>query len=539
MIERENLNEGKFMMDLRTRCGEAFFQAGRQLRKGMIGVFLIAFSSCLEAATFTVTTVADDGSAGTLRSAINSCNQATGPHTIAFALPGKGPFLLQPLTPLPQITQSVLVDGYSQPGAKFNTQPFGSYDGVILIEINGNNYTTGDMHTGIGLDFFTGSDGSVVRGLALTQWMSTSMRIQSHQVLVGGNFFGISLTDLSPAIATGANAASISIFSPAENLDTGIVIGGPNYGDRNVFVGGFAPFIPNAVIYAERVRNVNIINNMFGTNPQGTASFASVTNNTANAIQFSNVFESTISGNIISGCTQNGIVLSSASLILIKGNLIGTDYSGKQAIPNLNAGIVLYDALQFGCANNQITENTIAGNGARTTPYLGGGNGIIVGNPGGYTAAVINNWIHHNQIGGVDVENTGNGIILADNSNKIENNTISGNEQSGLLISSNCISNQINGNIIGLSGDQSMAVPNKNGIQMGEGGGKNASLNNVIGPNNVIAGNSNVGIFITAYSAGNLIDQGNFFGITNLVPPANFPNLHGDIKILSSTQSLD
>ena len=37
--------------------------------------------------------------------------------TIDFDIPGSGPFVIQPATPLPAITHPVIINGYSQPGA--------------------------------------------------------------------------------------------------------------------------------------------------------------------------------------------------------------------------------------------------------------------------------------------------------------------------------------------------------------------------------------------------------------------------------------
>ena len=63
-----------------------------------------------------VTTTADSGP-GSLRQAILDVNTVTGPTVaIGFAIPGAGVHTIDPVTPLPPITASVLVDGTSQPG---------------------------------------------------------------------------------------------------------------------------------------------------------------------------------------------------------------------------------------------------------------------------------------------------------------------------------------------------------------------------------------------------------------------------------------
>ncbi len=93
--------------------------------------------------------------------AINLANSdpSSSPVTIDFDIPGTGPFVIQPATPLPAILHSVLIDGYSQPGASPNTLGQGD-NAVILIELNGSNVSNSD-----GLDIEWGN--SAVQGLAI------------------------------------------------------------------------------------------------------------------------------------------------------------------------------------------------------------------------------------------------------------------------------------------------------------------------------------------------------------------------------------
>src|SRR3954462_6455201 len=65
--------------------------------------------------TFTVTTTADSG-AGSLRSAILSANANSGADTIAFNIPGAAPYSIALASSLPTLTDSVTIDGTTQPG---------------------------------------------------------------------------------------------------------------------------------------------------------------------------------------------------------------------------------------------------------------------------------------------------------------------------------------------------------------------------------------------------------------------------------------
>ncbi len=77
--------------------------------------------------TFLVSNTGDSGP-GSLRQAILDSNAATGAtNTIDFDISGTGVQTIAPLSPLPAITNPVLIDGTSQPG----------YAGTPLIELSG------------------------------------------------------------------------------------------------------------------------------------------------------------------------------------------------------------------------------------------------------------------------------------------------------------------------------------------------------------------------------------------------------------------
>src|SRR6476469_1816746 len=75
---------------------------------------------------FTVINTNDSGT-GSLRQAILDANSMGG-GTIGFNIPGSGVHTISPLSILPTITQTVIIDGYTQPGnggppASPNTNP--------------------------------------------------------------------------------------------------------------------------------------------------------------------------------------------------------------------------------------------------------------------------------------------------------------------------------------------------------------------------------------------------------------------------------
>ena len=91
----------------------------------------------------------------TLRAAIEEAN--AGPvDFVHFDIPGTGPFLIQPSTSLPVITELVEIDGFTQPGAIPGLNP------RILIEVNG------DLMDDATNGFVLAAADSIVKGLLIT-----------------------------------------------------------------------------------------------------------------------------------------------------------------------------------------------------------------------------------------------------------------------------------------------------------------------------------------------------------------------------------
>src|SRR4051794_25130181 len=84
--------------------------------------------------TYPVTSMADDGSLGTLRWAINRANGDAVPDVIVFAIESGGVRTITLSSPLPVITSPVMIDGSAQ----------GGYSGTPLIELDGSKLTPSD-----------------------------------------------------------------------------------------------------------------------------------------------------------------------------------------------------------------------------------------------------------------------------------------------------------------------------------------------------------------------------------------------------------
>jgi len=117
--------------------------------------------------TNTVTTLNDSGS-GSLRSAILSAN-TNRDSVIVFATNGIIPLS----SPLPYISQSVLIDGTTAPG--YSSNP------VVEIQFNGKP----------GITVAKGASGSTIKGLSLVGALSAAVTLQVPKVTLQSNFIGL------------------------------------------------------------------------------------------------------------------------------------------------------------------------------------------------------------------------------------------------------------------------------------------------------------------------------------------------------------
>lgn len=173
-----------------------------------------------------VVTATNDSGAGSLRAAITCANATPGRDTITFAIPGAGSHVIQPLSPLPAITDSVIIDGYSQSGAVANSSATVD-NAVINVELNGTN--AGSLAEGLVIN----ASQSVVRGLAINNFSGDGivLAIQGSNV-VSGNFIGL---DASGSVLRPNGKNGILIADSVGNR-----IGGTTASDRNLISGNNA-----------------------------------------------------------------------------------------------------------------------------------------------------------------------------------------------------------------------------------------------------------------------------------------------------------
>ena len=182
--------------------------------------------------------------------------------------------------------------------------------------------------------------------------------------------------------------------------------------------------------------------------------------------------------NVISGNTENGLVLSGTSRDTVVANRIGTNASGTVADPNGGDGILLTQDAR----DNEIggTEFTDAKTGQVNNP---------TGSKGTVTPVFV-------------VPPLGN--------------LVSGNDGDGVGIGDRSLHNTLNGNFIGTTADGDAALGNHGNGVLIDGADANVLagckfVNNPFVYYNVLSGNKRNGLLVT--DADHTVVQGNFFGV--------------------------
>jgi hypothetical protein len=338
--------------------------------KQLCRILLVAVSLSpllLHAATFTVINTNDAG-AGSLRQAILDVNASAGPHTINFSIAGSGVKSIVPSGVFQAISNTVTIDGYSQPGTSANTLANGD-NAVLLIRLDGVAATNGGPAA---LQFY--SSGNTVRGLVIVRFWDALVFFGSSGNTVAGNFIGYD-TD---GVARGNMAAGVSLTYALFERSGGNLIGGTTPAARNIIAGN----LWGVSMFPDRVGGNIVQGNYIGTDATGTlprpnTHGISIQDSTNNLIGGA----SAAARNIISGNANTGISVVGALGNVIQGNYVGTDVSGTSRLGNFFYGIKIQ-----GLGNNVVggtvpgARNLISGNDGPGVFLLGGTNNIVQGN---------------------------------------------------------------------------------------------------------------------------------------------------------------
>jgi hypothetical protein len=299
-------------------------------------MLLLLLTAAAPASILVVTNTNDSGG-GSLRDAITAANGSPGADTIQFAIAGSGVHTITLTTGLlPPITDSLTIDGYTQPGSSANTLAVGD-NAVILVELDGNGISGG------GLIFNATAPNSLVRGLAIKRFGGSSLiQLIGDNGTVQGNFLG---TDASGTAAGPGSSEGVYI----QGANT--LVGGTAPAHRNVIAGNSGNVVLQPA--ATGVPSVTIQGNYLGTDASGTVALASNYGVVAITGVGKTIGSVTIggtaagAGNLISGNAIDGIIIdlgatgAAIGAVTIQGNLLGLDVTGAAPLPNQGDAVSL------------------------------------------------------------------------------------------------------------------------------------------------------------------------------------------------------
>lgn len=269
-------------------------------------VYKLASAPPPPASGITVTNTNDSGP-GSLRQAILDANSHAGLDTIIFNIPGSGYQTIMILSSLPAITDPVLIDGYTQPGSKVNTNPPDSaINGLRKIILSG---TVSAGKNSVGLEIDAG--GSTVRGLNIEMFSRCGILLKGGGTTLTGSFVLYNQKGI--------------IINSSNN-----VIGGKNEADRNLISGGFEEGIE---ISGDGNK---ILGNFIGTLTDGVHNLG----NGGNGILIKDNSRDNIVGGLEKG-EGNKIWLNELNGVEITGNAAGNSIRGNSIFKNAHLGINL------------------------------------------------------------------------------------------------------------------------------------------------------------------------------------------------------
>jgi titin len=447
----------------------------------LAGVAILAgglLPSAASASTYSVTSTADAGP-GTLRQAIGDANAHPGGDAVRFNLPGPGMQTIGITSPLPAVSETLVINGRSQQG----------FAGTPLVRVDN---ASGTQLTGLRI----AAAQCEVLGLELTRF-AVAVQVAGDANRVQGNLIG---TNAAGDGGLG-NATGVRVESGAGNRIGGIAQSAPNVISGNTNVG--------VEIAGAATTATTVAGNRIGTDPAGTVARANGVGVRVGGGSTGNVIGGTTTAerNLISGNQNYGVRLTGADTAhnTVLGNYVGTTADGASALTN-----------GFGIrVDSGASQNTIGGTSAEARNVISGNDlaGVRIDAAGTTGNTVAGNYVGTDPAGTGKLAN-GTGVRLASgaSNNAIggptagAGNVISGNTGNGVeFLNADTEHNTVAGNYIGVDASGSAALGNHYGVYVPAGPNSIGTP----GAGNVISGNLRGGVDIT--SGGNVV-AANFIG---------------------------
>jgi parallel beta-helix repeat protein len=489
-----------------------------------------------------------DSGVGSLRQAILDANSSAGPVVLSFAIPGEPPYRIELLSELPVITNTVTIDGTTQPGfaaaGGAEGEPQAALAATPVIEV-----------AGAGL-VLNNAPGSIIRALALDEGPGNGIQIEaSDNVVIEACHIG-----MDPGGQTGTGFALSGVFIEgsagcevrdsliSKNTGNGVVITGESadttvqgcviglamdgaseagngasgivvQNSDNVVIGGESAAERNVIsenldgIHVRDADGLQILNNFIGRDIAGAGGFA--LGNFDDGIDAAGITNALIKRNVIANNSDQGIVIGGASSqVQIEGNLLGWNADGLVSIGNGGNNLLLA----------AVAGPVVIGGAAADQRNLIGaadGNGISAVGSSGVEIRSNLIGVNANGVGAAGDGNAAHGVRLESTTATVRSNVISGNGADGISLFSASIDCVIEGNIIGLQTDGTTLFGNaRSGIKT-NGSSTGLRIGGVdIAQRNVVSANGGDGIDVDAADAqivnnfigvdiGGTLDRGN------------------------------
>lgn len=439
----------------------------------------------------------------TLRAAIQQSNANNGNDTINFAIPGVGVQVIEPLSNLPTITDTLTIDGYSQAGSAPATE---STLATLMIELSGRLIVPPPTVYGLRIN---GSN-SIIKGLVINRFEEAEIDILSggSGVQIIGNRLG---TNPAGTVARGGGVGVRAANAP------NLIVGGTTPDASNLISGGSSGIRVEGTLADGLIVQGNII----GLNAAGTAALP----NGGDGIYIIGAPNALIGGttpaarNIVSASAA-GIAFGNGSGGVIQGNYVGTDITGTLDRGNAMMGIAIAghsNAIIGGTepgAGNLVSGNTHQG----IAIYFNSSNVTVQGNLIG--TDVTGGIALGNVLSGIQVNSATN--VLIGGSTPTARNVIAATTNDYAIFVTHTMAASrvtIQGNYIGTNAAGTAALPNAGGIYLQH------ADENVIGGSglgNLISGNLGDGIRVDSVSSDNRIEA-NWIGVdaTGTTPLGN------------------